>query len=88
MVIGIFVFYAAISFSTVLAAEESAAAKTTTTAVSGEAEKVAANASLMGVSQTVLEGAIFAAALAVMAVAISSDSDPAPPASHGHGHGH
>jgi len=83
IIIGTFAFYTAIPRLTVFAAEETAPANETTTAASGAAEKVAANAGIKGVNQKVIEGAVFAAALAVMAVAISSDSG----ITHGHGHG-
>ncbi len=88
VVIGTFVFYAAAPLASIFAAEKPAAATSTTVTASGEAEKVAANASLIGVSQTVIEGVIFATALGLMAVTISSDSDSNPAQAHGHGHGH
>jgi len=86
VVLGTFVFFTLSSLSTSFAAEGSDMETTTTVTSSGEAERAANNASLMGINQTIIEGVVFATALGIMAAAISSDSGSTRDQAHGHGH--
>ena len=86
VVLGTFVFYTLSSLAPSFAAEGPDTETTTTATTSGEAERAANNASVMGISQTIIEGAIFATALGIMAAAISSDSGSTRDQAHGHGH--
>jgi hypothetical protein len=84
--IGIHILGALATPAISLAAEKPATEATKTATASGEAEKTAVSAALMGMSQTLMEGMIFGAALGLMAVGIATGSDTESPQSHGHGH--
>lgn len=85
VVLGTFVFSTLSSLSPISAAEGPETETTTTVTTSDEAERVANNASFTGISQTIIEGVIFATALGIMAAAISSDSGSTRDQAHGHG---